>query len=259
MDRLDLLREAIEQVLESGEVEGVLALRSDHGGSVPHLFHRGDDLSVLAVWPKFPLPSTVDMLLDAHPETRLGMVVRGCDDRGLIEMAKRNQVDLERLTLIGLACLPEEVEACPCSKPYPVTIAVGTAVEGMDDARVAEHAQLSRDERMAFWQRQFAKCFKCYACRDVCPQCFCEVCVLEDDMWVEQGVLAPPFPSFHLIRAFHTVSKCIGCHECELSCPADIPLTILYTLLRQDAEQMFGYVPGASVEDKPPLIVAGVA
>ena len=39
---------------------------------------------------------------------------------------------------------------------------------------------------------------------------------------------------------------------------ADIPLTMLYTLLRKDAEEMFGYVPGASVEDQPPLVVSGV-
>lgn len=258
MDRLSMLRKAVQEVLDAGEVDGVLALRADHGGTVPHLFQPGDDLSDLALWPKFPLPLTVDLLLSSHPETKLGVVIRGCDERGLIEMAKRNQVDLERLTLIGLACTAEEVAYCPCTKPHPTEIAVGEPLEGAADGRVAEQAQLSLAERMQFWQHQFAKCFKCYGCRDVCPQCFCEECVLEDDLWVERGVLAPPFPSFHLIRALHTVSKCIGCHECELSCPADIPLTILYTLLRQDAEKMFGYVPGASLEDQPPLVVAGV-
>ena len=257
MDRLNQLREAMLEVLEQGQVDGVLALRADHGGSVPHLFRPGDDLSSLALWPKFPLPGTVDWLLGSQPEAKLGIVVRGCDERGLIEMAKRNQVDLERLTLIGLACTPEEVTYCPCITPFPTEIAAGEASDGVEDARVAEHASMSRSERLAFWQKQFAKCFKCYACRDVCPQCFCEHCVLEDDLWVERGVLAPPFPSFHLIRAFHTVSKCIGCHECELSCPADIPLTVLYSLLRDDAEKMFGYVPGASLEDEPPLVVAG--
>lgn len=259
MDRLDLLRDATRRVLDSGQVEGVLALRADHGGTVPHLFHPGDDLSDLALWPKFPLPRTVDMLLSSHPEARLGIVVRGCDERGLIEMAKRHQVDLERLTLIGLACTAEEVAYCPCTRPYPNEIAVGEAVEGVEHALAAEQARLSLAERMAFWRRQFAKCFKCYGCRNVCPQCFCEQCTLEDDLWVERGVLAPPFPSFHLIRALHTVGKCIGCHECELSCPADIPLTILYTLLRQDVQEMFGYEPGASLEDRPPLVISGVS
>ena len=61
----------------------------------------------------------MDMLLEADPEVRLGMVTRGCEERGLIEMAKRNQVDLERITMIGLACTAEERDECRCAWPYP--------------------------------------------------------------------------------------------------------------------------------------------
>ncbi len=255
MDRLDLLRDAVKTLLDGGTVDGVLALRVDGPGSAPHLFGPGDDLSDLALWPKYPTPKIMDSLQQAHPEARLGIVIRGCEERGLIEMAKRNQVDLERITLIGLACTAEERDHCRCAWPYPTKIDVGEKVEGTADELVAEHERLSPSERTEFWREQFARCLKCYACRTACPQCFCEVCVLEDDMWVETGVMAPPFPSYHLIRAYHTISKCVGCMECEQACPADIPLTVLYTLLRRDAEELFGYVPGRSVEDLPPLVV----
>jgi Fe-S oxidoreductase len=157
--------------------------------------------------------------------------------------------------MIMLACTEEERDQCRCAWPYPTRIDVGEKVEGIADQLVAEHEKLSLEERTHFWQEQFARCLKCYACRTVCPQCFCEVCVLEDDMWVQTGILAPPFPSYHLIRAYHTVSKCVGCMECEQACPADIPLTVLYTLLRRDAEEMFEYVPGRSLDDPPPLVV----
>jgi ferredoxin len=216
----------VKSLLDSGQVDGVLALRADGPASTPHLFRPGDDLVGLVLWPKYPIPQTMDMLLDADPDVRLGMVTRGCEERGLIELAKRNQVDMDRITMIGLACTTEERDECRCAWPYPTQI-----------------------------EKQFARCIKCYACRTACPQCFCEVCVLEEDLWVETGVLAPPFPSYHLIRAYHTVSKCVGCMECEAACPADIPLTVLYTLLRRDAEEMFEYVPGRSVDDPPPLVV----
>ena len=42
-------------------------------------------------------------------------------------------------------------------------------------SEVAEQQALSLAERTEFWQEQFARCIKCYACRTVCPQCFCEV------------------------------------------------------------------------------------
>jgi ferredoxin len=241
--------------LESGQVSGVLALRAAGPASTPHLFLHGDDLSDLVLWPKYSIPKTMDLLLQAYPGVRLGMVARGCEERGLIEMAKRNQVDLAHITLIGVACTAEERDYCRCAWPYPTRIDVGEKVEGIADRLVAEYEALSMAERTQFWKERFARCIKCYACRTVCPQCFCEVCVLEDKLWVETGILAPPFPSYHLIRAYHTVSKCVGCMECEQACPADIPLTVLYTLLRRDAGKMFGYVPGRSVDDPPPLVV----
>jgi len=254
-DRLELLRNAVNKLLAEGQVEGVLALRAAGPASTPHLFRPGDDLEDLVLWPKYALPRTLDMLLDSNPDARLAMVTRGCEERGLVEMAKRNQVDLDRVELIMLACTEEERDQCRCAWPYPTRIDVGEKVEGIADQLVAEHEKLSLEERTHFWQEQFARCLKCYACRTVCPQCFCEVCVLEDDMWVQTGILAPPFPSYHLIRAYHTVSKCVGCTECEHACPADIPLTVLYTLLRRDAEEMFEYVPGRSLDDPPPLVV----
>jgi formate dehydrogenase subunit beta len=255
MDRLAALRSAVGELLDSGQVEGVLALRASGPASAPHLFRPGDDLEDLVLWPKYPLPKVMDMLQAAQPTIRLGMVVRGCEERGLIELAKRNQVDLARIDMIYLACSAEERDECRCAWPYPSRIDVGEKVEGIADQLVAEHEKLSHAERTEFWQRHFARCIKCYACRTACPQCFCETCVLEHDLWVESGVLAPPFPSYHLIRAYHTVSKCVGCMECERACPADIPLTVLYTLLRRDAEKMFQYVPGRSVDEPPPLVV----
>lgn len=253
--RLDAVREAVANLLAGGQVDGVLALRADGPASAPHLFRPGDSLDDLVLWPKYNLPKTLDLLLETHPEARLGMVTRGCEERGLIELAKRNQVDLDRVEMILLACTAEERDECRCAWPYPSRVDVGEKVEGIADEILAEHEKLGLEERTAFWQKQFARCIKCYACRTACPQCFCEVCVLEDDLYVETGTLAPPFPSYHLIRAYHTVSKCVGCMECEWACPADIPLTVLYTLLRRDAEEMFEYVPGRSVDDPPPLVV----
>lgn len=255
MERLDALRDAVKALLDSGQVDGVLALRANGPASTPHLYRPGDTLDDLVLWPKYNIPRTLDMLLAADPNVRLGMATRGCEERGLIEMAKRNQVDLDRVTMITLACTAEERDECRCAWPYPSRIDVGEKVEGIADELVAEHEKLSLAERTQFWKEQFARCIKCYACRTACPQCFCEVCVLEDDLWVETGVLAPPFPSYHLIRAYHTISKCVGCMECEQACPADIPLTVLYTLMRRDAEEMFEYVPGRSVDEPPPLVV----
>ena len=79
MDRLELLRSAVGALLNSGEVDGVLALKGGLPASRPHLYRPGDDLGDLVLWPKYAIPKTMDLLLEADAEVRLGMVTRGCE------------------------------------------------------------------------------------------------------------------------------------------------------------------------------------
>lgn len=256
MRRLEPLKKAIADLVD--ELDGVIALRNTSGFVAPYLFREKEELDELAVSPKFPIPATLRLIQTAHPEAKLGIVCRGCEERGLIEMAKRNQVNLDNVTVIGLACTAEEAEECRCAKPYPsllVDTHIGERTEPVVNELVEELRQKDVAERLEFWRDQFDKCIKCYACRNACPQCFCPECTLEEEIWVEMGRVPPPFPSFHLIRAMHTAGKCVGCCECELSCPAHIPLTILYALIREEVGEMFGYEPGVDLEEQPPLVL----
>jgi ferredoxin len=242
------------------ELDGIIALRQTDAGVAPFLFRSGDDLSHLVLEPRYPLALMVSRIQKRYPEAKIGVVARGCDARALVEMAKRFQIDADRLYLLGIACTAEEAQACYCAEPapdleqWPQATLIGEPVAGAPpNPMVAEYEQMSLAERRAFWQRQFAKCIKCYGCRNICPECFCEACAMEDPLWVEPGVLAPPFPTFHLIRAMHMATRCIGCRHCELACPAHIPLTVLYDLMLRDVGDLLQYVPGADVEGKPPL------
>lgn len=252
----DQLVSAVKEAI--GRLDGVLALIRTPTGSAPRLFHAGVEdevLDRLCIDPRYPMATILDRLLDNEPGTKLGVVARGCDEWALIELAKRHQVDLNRVEIIGLACSREQAVECRCPTPYPSKISIGVKSEGVEDALVSEYRAMELEERREFWNRKFDQCLKCYGCRNICPVCYCPACALEDEIWVERGLMAPSFPSFHLVRAMHMVGRCIGCKQCEQVCPAHIPLPILYTLMRQDAEKLWGYVPGKSVEDRPPLLV----
>ncbi len=252
---LENLRQAVAETLT--RADGVLALRVDHGGAAPHFFKPGDELSEMVLAPRYPMAMILDTLGDAWPEARLGVVARGCDERALVELAKRNQVNLDSIEVIGFACSAEQATECRCAKPYPDALVAGEAVEGIvQDPRITKLEAMSVEERFAFWSAQYEKCLKCYGCRNFCPVCYCPTCALESDLWVETGLLAPPFPSYHLVKAMHMVGRCIACRECENACPADIPLTTIYAALSHDTDEMFGYVAGRSVDEKPPLLLS---
>jgi ferredoxin len=258
-DRLTSLTETIKQVLP--QVEGVLALRRGPAGiSAPYFFssERPDELGQLAVWPKEPVPDTLKIILRAHPGAKIAIVCRGCEERGIVEMFKHYQLTWDNLTLIGLQCTKEEAEFCRCAKPYTVhakTI-VGEPIQGVPDPLTEKIAAMSQAEKLAFWKEQFLHCIKCYGCRNICPQCFCNICTLEDEKWVETGRLPMPNPSmYHLIRAMHMTAKCVACRECEETCPAGIPMAVQFRLIAQDVKEMFSYETGAVLDQKPPQLL----
>jgi len=246
-----------------GQLDGVVGLQRTTAGTAPYLFRQGDDLSLLELQPRYPLSLIISLIHKQHPEVNIGVVARACDIRALVEMAKRQQIDPARLHILAVACSPSEVEECYCSAPmprlddWPKAEMIGTPAEGSaPNPIVAEYRNTSMEERREFWQQQFLKCIKCYGCRNICPVCFCESCALEDPLWVEPGVLGPPFPMYHLIKAMHMSGRCVDCHQCELTCPSHIPLTILYELIRQDVKELLDYVPGMDLAAEPPLALA---
>lgn len=244
----------VDELLRSDKVQGVVGLSEEHGNVQPRLFRKGDSLDSLVLSPKYPLATICRLIQSKYPELKLGTVVRGCDERALIELAKRQQIDIDKLVLIGVACTEDEARECCCEHPYPQKIDVGEKVGGVTTNDEIE-ALLGKDfdERLKFWSNAFSKCIKCYGCRNACPLCICEECIIENDSWVKVGEIPPEFPSFHLIRAYHLSDKCIGCGECQKACPMDIPLTILYALLRRELKQLFAYEPGMDIDRNSPL------
>ncbi len=254
------LKSLVREKLKDG-VDAFLCLREEDGTLLPALITdpESPDLEQAALGEaRYPLGKILMELLREYPEGRFAVLVRGCDERALVELSKLEQVDLDRLVLVGVACGAEEAERCGCPRPYPSEVALGEKAEAAPGREVIERVEaLSDAERLEWWKEQFARCIKCYGCRNICPMCFCKDCSLENPHLVEPGVIPPEFPSFHIIRALDMAGRCVDCGLCEEACPAEIPLRSLYRKMQEIMEEKLGYRAGESAEERSPLSFLG--
>jgi len=254
------IREKSQELLAAGRVDGILCLVRDRFDVVqPRLIFRAEEIGSIETSPKWNLAKlALQTIRQSGPSFRLAVVCRGCDERALLELAKRNQFDATRITVLGYTCSREQAESCLCVRPYPEKPLAGEKIEGVDpfaDPRVS--ALLTGDEgkRMARWAGLLSRCIKCYGCRNACPICVCTPCKLEDDLWVERAVVPTELIPYHLIRAFHLSDTCVACGACQDACPVGIPLLTLQLLMRRRLQERYAYEAGLEADRKSPLLM----
>ena len=210
---------------------------------------------------------------------KIGIVVKGCDLKAIVGLMGESQLKREDLYLIGVPCagvlasttqpataLTTDTIApkcTECSAQMPtgcdyvpnMQLSQQQPLEGKYAAEIARLEALTPAERWAYWKEQFAKCIKCYACRQVCPFCFCEQCLCDRNK--PQMVESTPRPSgntaWHIVRAMHLAGRCAGCAECERVCPMDIPLNLLNRKMAKELKELYDYEAGFAINDKGPL------
>jgi len=145
---------------------------------------------------------------------------------------------------------------------YPKPLVFDTLLSGEYTAPISPMKRPEDDlrpkpaaEKWAFWSAQFERCIRCYACRNICPACFCPRCLVEENMpqWIS------PLPSkgdnflFHLMRLMHVTGTCVSCGECERVCPMEIPLMKLNEKMNDDLKELFAFMAGVDLEKALPF------
>jgi len=192
------------------------------------------------------------------------IVVKGCDERALVVLEQESQIDRSEMVVIGVACEgvgePRAAKCAACDVHMPRTAdeTVGEAPNGPADLEAA-YAELdafmaqSPEERMAYWRGEFERCVKCYACREVCPMCYCKRCIVDKNQptVIDTSAHVKGNLAWHVTRAFHQAGRCVGCDECTRACPAGINLRLLNLSLARAAQEHFDYRAGMDRETAP--------
>ena len=255
---IEQIREAARRVLTEGRVDVVIGYGQTAPGRAAHpLFVRTPAGADMLVWNEFCRANLVSCLTRREVKAlgRAAVIVKGCDERALVMLEKEAQIERASVYVIGVACdRPEGVgqpKCAACETPAPrfADELIGEpapARAGGAPARLEEFMRLPREERFAFWKSEFERCVKCYACRQACPLCYCERCIVDKNrpQAIETSATLRGNFAWNITRAFHLAARCVGCGECVSACPAGIELDLLNASLARAAQTEFGFKPG---------------
>ncbi len=279
----DAIRSEAARILSAGDVSAIVGYTTARrqGSAQPVVITDANDAAKLIFSPAC-VNNLAVYLTKAKKEIpttgRIGIVVKGCDLKALVGLMGESQLTRENLYIIGVPCagvlastvqpataltadtIAPKCTECDARLPLgcdfvPPQTPLIPELEHRYAAEIERLEALTPAERWAFWKEQFAKCIKCYACRQVCPFCFCEQCLCDRNK--PQMVETTPRPAgntaWHIVRAMHLAGRCAGCAECERVCPMDIPLNLLNRKMAKELKELYAYEAGFEVNGKGPL------
>ncbi len=259
MDSVEQLHKIAKSLLKDNKIDILIGYRQADNNLVTPCFIENENEVEKLAWNENCVQNLSVFLkptLTEIKKEKIGIVAKGCDVKAIIGLIQENQLKRENVVIIGMECYGQK-EADDKQFFSKCTTCTVQTPKVNDELIKAEEKdkKTSPEERWDFWNKEFTKCIRCYACREICPFCYCKECVADcnSPQWCSPVPSLKGNTSWNIIRAYHLGGRCVDCGECERACPVDIPLTLLNRALAKEVKEVFNYTPGESWEVKLPL------
>ncbi len=291
---INKIKTKVKELFSTKQVDLVIGYkRAPDGVSAMPCFIYKEDMADILIWDAYcvynlsnylnPVRDVISSGVKESSGKKTGIIAKPCDIKSIMVLLQENQLKREDVFIIGIECsgvagekrtlLPESPNEeigfdARCKRCRPAVPAVYDVLITHDEKK--PRVQLPEDdpyesvrkleaksvhERLKFWHEEFSRCIRCYACRQICPMCYCPRCVADQSQpaWFSRSVSKEGNFSWNVNRAMHLAGRCIGCGECERACPAGIPLGEINKKIAKDARELFNYEAGLNAEQKPLL------
>ncbi len=150
-----------------------------------------------------------------------------------------------------------------CKVKAPPTLAdtcVGECKEisSVDDdfEDLTEFESKSSEEKWEYIKDSLETCTKCYACREACPMCYCNLCFVDQNkpVWFGKTTDLSDIIVFHLVRSMHLAGRCVACGACSSVCPVGIDLNLITRKLEKIVKERFNFTSGIDSKKAPPMM-----
>ncbi len=174
-------------------------------------------------------------------------------------LASEEQIEADKIVILGFEITGGDVRILDGESVDDFSELIAQlklkAFDSEQMADVDEIDSLDVDKRFEYWRGEFSKCIKCYACRQACPMCYCNRCIVEcnQPQWICRSAHTLGNFEWNIVRAFHLAGRCVGCGNCERACPVDIPLMKINRKLGKEVLDRFDYFVGSSKDQQAVL------
>ena len=265
------LRREARRLLESGEVSIVLAYGRGYDDSrpLPYAARKVAESDNL-IFNEYCTHNLARYLTKYPPKTRIAVAVKAADSRAVVQLIQEEKLRREDLVLLGIPVVGmkdpktgetiDQKTTCNMANPVLYDVLLGEEIHGRGGESpydcLKELESMDKDARWAFWEKEFSKCIRCFACRKACPMCYCDPCFMDASRprWADKSPTPDGNLMYHLTRFYHLAGRCIDCGECSRACPVDIPLYLFHKKLAKECEAMFKQAAGMKIDDKPVMV-----